>query len=564
MQTLCLFGSVLLGFYPPVAWFGSLLTTLAPYLPWLLWSLFGLLAILWIIVVTVQRQRVVGSFQDAWRTRVSHAHLRRLTHVQGNLETHVDQAFGELGKHVWQEQLTHPDYLAHFEQLAALFQQRTRFRGELAGIDAETQQILAQMQQIKADYTAQITTVQAAQQAQSVRLEALATTRRGVEKQRGRLLEQHHKAQNELKSMHERLRTLERSGSTEQAAQTPVLRSGMAALEETLAGLTAQESQAQAQMATLQDEQIALTATLRQYEQQGAELQASQQQALAPLERVRDDLHQQRAQCNAAITACEAQISARLHELGREVYRLRPSHAVLEKSYAQLDRLQQQQTEHRHELDLTKARQTGLHPRAVHTAGLLLVAFVGTLGVGALVWTYRTDLMAATTMPTLSSWLDRPADQDSGTVARPTTEDIALTETAHALPTVVPPSSPSPEPRVPATPARLRAQQFFEVTPKELSDRLPAMNQDGLAVTAMRWNFGTNKIEVLFSEGSGLGEQILRDWPRSQVATALPAAQAEGYAVTNFVRVPENRYANEPVYFVILSKESGLYDQFMI
>jgi len=171
------------------------------------------------------------------------------------------------------------------------------------------------------------------------------------------------------------------SAAPDRDTQAATLVSGVAALEQTLARLSAQEADLQSEFARCQNEQDPITVELAACDQQIAQLQAAQQQALSPIEARRGALQDQRSQTNDLISACASKIDALLGDLGAQVAQVRPTDAGLTGMYARIDQLQQQLTDIANQSAVIKVQQASLDSGDVRTAVLLLLAVLGTVGV---------------------------------------------------------------------------------------------------------------------------------------------------------------------------------------
>jgi hypothetical protein len=351
------------------------------YLPFAYWGLFGLLALLWGVELTVNRRRVGDTLRTVFQSGASRVQQIKLTSDRTGLEKQLAQVSADLGKSAWEQQVTHPAYIATFEQLGNLSQQRTQLRADMATIETQIQQESTAHSQAKADYAGHINAVQEQKKAAGARLSQTRAAVQAAEKQLGRLRADQQKVRNEIQSMGQRLDQLRTSTVPDRDAQAATLTGGIAALEQSLVGLTAQEPVAQVELDRRQAEQAPITAEISGCDQQIAQLQEGQRQALGPIEGRRDELQGRQREANDAISTITGRIDVMLTELGAHVALARPASAALSGAYARIDQIQQQLGGITSQIDLLNARQAGVDRRTLPTFIVLVMALLGTVGV---------------------------------------------------------------------------------------------------------------------------------------------------------------------------------------
>lgn len=362
-------------------------TSFRSYLPWAYRGLLVALGLLWVFALTHHRQRLSTSLRATFQSGAGHVRQMSLKHEQVGLEQQLAQTTTTLGAQVWEQQVTHPSYLPLFEQLATLCQQRTVLRTEEERLETVSQQTRVTYDQRKADFATRTRTAQDQQKAAAQQQRQSRMDIQSAEKQIERISAEQQKLRSEILSMRQRLTALNTTTANDRDEQATALNNGIAALEQRLNDLKAQEPSVQAERTRLQGEQGSATEALATAEQMLTRIQEEQRQVLTPLEQQREELKGQLRQTHEAISAHTLQIESTFSELGTQAAQVRPEAPALAAFYDQFDQLQQRLRDHRHQIDLLNARQAGLDRSAPRTVVLLLVALVGTiLAVAGAIW----------------------------------------------------------------------------------------------------------------------------------------------------------------------------------
>lgn len=282
--------------------------------------------------------------------------ILKLKNDLSGLEKQKKQAVNDLGKFVWESKISDERYVDVYSKLLELDSKRNQTQTGLASLQNDLQAQTSIQTQIKTDFSARISEWEKKKSAVMTRLNQAKTAHKNAADRFSQAKKQQQRVQTEMENAQRKISQLNTSTAPDKDAQIAALNNSIATQLKYLTDNEALFPTMATDIERLDSEWPPIQREVQEHEQQIAKLQQEMRETLTPVEAKIKSLNEKIREGNQSLLSLADQMKPWIVKLGESANHARPQAPSLEKSYAQIDLIQNNINKTTSEINLHQAR----------------------------------------------------------------------------------------------------------------------------------------------------------------------------------------------------------------
>ena len=309
--------------------------------------------------------------------------LIQLNSQLGQIENQKDPILNDLGAKAWEGRVKDTRYGITYDKLEELDASAGQVQQEIDDTQNSLLQETDRLNTITSDFNSRSKEIQDQRQPAAQRLNDLQAQQKGIENRLNQIQTMTTQGAANVQHMEIQANQLQSSAQPDKDAKIASLQSTIATVKSKIDTANVEASAARGELESNQAAQKPIEDQIAGYDQLTKMLQEQYRSAAAPIQSKIKDLQQSLAKLKEKKTGFNQKLLALMPDLGKEVYKYRPSADLLSTVYSKLDAIDSEIKTVNDQINLTNARLASVGSRSVQKvviAGgalvLLLACFV--------------------------------------------------------------------------------------------------------------------------------------------------------------------------------------------